>query len=191
VYTAHGAGWEKSTYLVRSRGSGTEVIPAIRKLARAEIPDLPIYSRGLLTLRELGDAERTDVLQIASAVSGGGFLALLLASIGLYGVVALAVRQREREIGIRVALGARPRAVVRLFLTGGLRVSLLGVAIGLPMSVAAVYVIASSFAADLPVNMPLASAGIAGAVVLVASLASWIPARRAAAVDPILTLKID
>jgi predicted permease len=191
VYTAHGAGWEKSSYLVRSRGSGTEVIPAIRKLARAEIPDIPIYNRGLLTLRELGDAERKDVLQIASAVSGGGFLALLLASIGLYGVVALAVRQREREIGIRVALGARPRAVVRLFLTGGLRVSLLGVAIGLPMSVAAVYVIATSFAADLPVSMPLASVGIAGAVVLVASLASWIPARRAAAVDPILTLKID
>jgi predicted permease len=193
VYTADGAHWGKSSYLVRTTGPGTAVIPAIRQLARSEIPDIPIYNRGLLTLEQLTRIERNEVMQIGAGVSGGGLLALLLASIGLYGVVALAVRQRQREIGVRIALGARPRQVVGMFLASGLRLSAVGIVVGLPLSVVALRFLALSFADvdHMPINMPLVGAAIAVVVVAVASLASWIPARKAARVDPIVTLKTE
>ena len=124
-------------------------------------------------------------------MSGGGLLALLLASIGLYGVVALAVRQREREIGVRVALGARPRQVVGMFLASGVRLSVLGLVLGLPLSIVALYLIASSFAGQIPLDMPLVGLAIAAVVITVASLASWIPARRAAVIDPLVTMRAE
>jgi ABC-type antimicrobial peptide transport system permease subunit len=114
-----------------------------------------------------------------------------LASIGLYGVVALAVGQRHREIGIRVALGARPRQVIAMFFASGVRLSMLGVILGLPLSVIALYVIASSFADYVPLNMPLVGLAIAAVVIGVASLASWIPARKAAVVDPLVAMRVD
>lgn len=191
VYTADGARWRKDSYLVRTQGPGADVIPAIRRLVRAEIPDIPIYSRGLLTLEQLARVERNEVLQISAGLSGGGLLALLLASIGLYGVVALAVRQREREIGVRVALGARPRQVVGMFLASGVRLSVLGLFLGLPLSIVALYLIASSFAGQIPLDMPLVGLAIAAVVITVASLASWIPARRAAVVDPLVTMRAE
>ena len=191
VYTADGARWRRETFLVRTRGPGTTVIPAIRQLARATVPDIPIYGNGIATLAQLADRERAEVLQVSAGASAGGLLALLLASIGLYGVVALAVRQRHREIGIRVALGARPRQVIGMFFASGVRLSMLGVICGLPLSVIALYVIATSFADYVPLNMPLVGLAIAAVVVGVASLASWIPARKAAVVDPLVAMRVD
>jgi ABC-type antimicrobial peptide transport system permease subunit len=116
---------------------------------------------------------------------------LLLASIGLYGLVGLAVRQRNREIGIRVALGARPRTVVRMFFMTGVRLSLLGVVLGLPLSVVALNRTATAFATQLAFNMPVVGAAIVIAVIAVASLASWLPARRAAGVDPLVAIRTE
>src|ERR1044071_1523796 len=98
----------------------------------------------------------------------GGLITLLLASIGLYAVVALSVGQRRREIGVRISLGARPGQVVAMFFRSGLRVSLRGLAIGIPLSVAALKVVGSQV--GIPqTNLPAIAAVVALAVVTVAS----------------------
>jgi predicted permease len=191
VYTASGARWSRDAYLVRTRGPGSALIPEIRRLARASIPDIPIYSDGLATLEQLNREQRNVVMQVSGMATGGGMLALLLASIGLYGVVALAVRQRHREIGVRVALGARPGQVIATFFLSGVRLSALGVALGLPLSAVALNLIRSNFTGLLPVNLPLAGVAIAVAVIGVAALASYVPARRAARVDPLAAIRVD
>jgi putative ABC transport system permease protein len=191
VYTADGSRWRNDVYLVRTRGPGTAVIPAIRQLTRTELPDIPVYGNGVATLAQLDRIERNEIMQISAGATAGGFIALLLASIGLYGVVALGVRQRHREIGVRVALGARPQQVIRMFFMSGVRLSILGTVLGLPLSVVALYLIASQFAESMPINLPLVGAAIAVTVVAVASLASWIPARRAAVVDPLAAIRSE
>ena len=113
------------------------------------------------------------------------------AAIGLYAVVSFAVGQRSREIGIRTALGADPGQVVGMFFFSGLRLSFLGLHIGLGISAVVVRVIALSQGDDVPDNMFLLAGAIATLVVLIAALATWIRARRAAAVDPLNMLRAD
>ena len=191
VYTANGARWRKETFLVRTAGEGTKIFPAVREIARTRVPDIPIQADGLATLEQLDRLARTEVLQVSGAATSGGLLALLLASIGLYGVVALGVRQRRREIGVRIALGARPRQVIGIFFLSGVRLSLLGIILGLPLSIFALSYFATNFASEIPLNMPIIGGGIALMVVAVAALASWVPARRAAMVDPLATMRVD
>jgi predicted lysophospholipase L1 biosynthesis ABC-type transport system permease subunit len=191
VYTAHGSRWRDGTFLVRTSGPGSAMIPTIRQITRAELPDIPMYRNGVATLAQLDRIERAELMQIGAGVTVGGLVALLLASIGLYGVVALAVRQRHREIGVRVALGAHPRQVTRMFLVSGVRLSVVGIVLGLPLSAFALYALASQFAESMPLDMPLVGVAIALTVVAVASLASWIPARRAAVVDPLIAIRAD
>jgi predicted permease len=191
VFTAHGGWWWKSLYLIRTRGPGTSIIPSVRQTVHSMLPDIQVY--GLTTLEQKNREGRQDVMVISSAAAGGGLLALLLASIGLYGVIALAVRQRHREIGIRVALGARPQQVIGMFFASGLRLSVLGIALGLPLSVVAVHLLMSNIAARYLDVRWLVGGGIvvAGLVVTVASLATWIPARRAAGVDPLIAIRVE
>ena len=191
VFTAHGGGWWKNSYLIRTHGPGTAIMPSVRQIVRSMIPDVQVY--GFATLEQQAQEGRRDVMVISSAAAGGGLLALLLASIGLYGVIALAVRQRYREIGIRVALGARPQQVIRMFFASGLRLSVLGIAFGLPLSVAAVHLLMSNIAARYLDTRWLVGGGvvIATLVVAVASLATWIPARRAAGVDPLIAIRVE
>ena len=146
-------------------------MPALRQLVQANVPDIPIYNNGIATLEQRSRIERRDVLQISAAAAAGGAIALLLASIGLYGVVALAVRQQQREIGIRVALGARPSRVIMGFFASGLRLSLLGIVLGLPLSAVALNVLTSNLSVSMDLLTPgtvMAGAVIAAAVIAVA-----------------------
>jgi putative ABC transport system permease protein len=113
---------------------------------------------------------------------------LLLAAIGLYGVMAYSVAQRTREIGLRVALGAGRRAVLRLVLGQGLRLVGLGVALGVAGG-AAVSRLLSSMLFGLSPFDPLAYVSVSLFLIVVALLACWIPARRATKVDPMIALK--
>ena len=175
--------------LIRTAGPAAPLLATFREIAHAEAPMLPI--RSMKTLAQMDREKRSEILQATGASAVGGLITLLLASIGLYAVVALAVKQRQREIGVRVSLGARPGQVVQMFFRGGLRVSMIGLVIGLPLSVLVLKALRPQMnLMGIPrVNMPLIASAVAVAVIVVASLASWIPARRAAGADPLVALR--
>jgi len=119
-----------------------------------------------------------------------GVLALLLASIGLYGLMAYTVTRRTSEIGIRMALGAQRRNVLWLVLRETLVLVLFGVAIGLPLAFASTRLIASHLFGVTP-NDPTTIAMATVLLVIVALLACYLPARRAARVDPMVALRCE
>lgn len=131
-------------------------------------------------------------VRISMLARSGGVVALLLASLGLYGVVSLAVQQRRREIGIRIAIAAQPMQVARMFLASGVRVSVVALLLRLPLSVAGLHVAVREGGVILPkTNVFLIGGGIAALLLAVASAATWVPARRAAQVDPSMTLRVE
>src|SRR5262249_17907090 len=117
-------------------------------------------------------------------------VALLLTAIGLYGLMAFSVSQRTREIGVRMALGAERFDVLRLVLGQGVKLTLLGVAIGLITSLGLTRLM-KSLLFDVSATDPLTFVAIATLLGFVASLACWIPARRATKVDPLVALRCE
>ena len=173
-------------WVVRTETSAESLIAAIRNEMRALDPEIPVYnvsSMDELVGRSLQTRRFTvALLAIFSAV------ALLLAAIGLYGVVSYAVGLRTHEIGIRIALGAQSSAVVRMVLAQGLRVVAAGLLIGAAATLA-IGPFFSSLVYGVGTRDPLTLA-VAGSVLLViALLASYVPARRAAKLDPIAALR--
>jgi ABC-type antimicrobial peptide transport system permease subunit len=142
------------------------------------------------TLARFDRRIRNGRLQAFGAGTGGGMVVLALASIGLYAMLSLSLEQRRREIGIRVALGAAARDVVMMFFTRGMRVTMVGLAIGLPLSLAGLAVVTHLNGMSW-VHLPRSAGIVTLVVVAVASLASWLPARRAARVDPMLALRAE
>jgi predicted permease len=123
-----------------------------------------------------------------SAFFGG--LALLLASIGLYGLMSYTVTRRTREIGVRMALGAQPRAVLWMVLRGTFAVILLGVGLGIPCALAAMRLIANQLF-DLSPGDPVALAVVVMALLLVGTVAGYLPSRRATKIDPLAALRYE
>jgi putative ABC transport system permease protein len=117
-------------------------------------------------------------------------LALLLAAVGLYSVLSFKVGQRTREIGIRVALGAHPRAVVELIIRHGLTLASAGVAIGFIAALGLTQLLTRVLYAVSPVD-PLNLGAVALVLAVIAGLACWLPARRAARVNPIVALRAE
>jgi putative ABC transport system permease protein len=190
VYTAHGKGWRKDRLLIRTRGPAAGPLPDLQRLAIAEAPDLPISS--FRTLQQADEHMFKVTLQLSLLAGLAGAIALALASLGLYGVVALAVRQRTREIGIRIAVGAEPMRVARMFLASGVRSAAIALAIGLPVTLAGLQVLVAQGEMGMAATTPLVfGAVIAGLLLAVAAVATWVPARRAAQVDPGLTLRAE
>jgi predicted permease len=188
VYTAHGNAWRRDRILVRTRGPAEPWLPELNRVLRAEIPSIPVTE--VKTLAQVDDEDFREAMRISMMAGAGGLVALLLASLGLFGVVSLAVQQRTREIGIRLAVGARPSAVTRMFLASGVRVSAIALLFGIPLSFAAVKIgVSLGMVFGPSVNVPLLSAATAAILVVVAVLATWAPARRASRVDPATTLR--
>lgn len=175
--------------LIRTTGPAAPLIPAFREIALAEAPMLPV--RSMKTLSQIDQEKRAEIIEATGASAVGGLVTLLLASIGLYAVIALAVNQRRREIGVRLSLGSSPGQVVSMFFRTGLRVSVVGLLIGLPLSVLLFRALESQVRmTGMPrVNLPFVAAGVGLAVIVVSSIATWIPARRAAGVDPLMALR--
>ena len=180
-----------SGLLIRTQPAGESMLPRIRSLAVTEAPDLPLLS--VATMASIEESQRNSQLRAASVSAGAGLLALFLSAIGLYAIISFAVRQRTREIGIRTALGANPVEVVGLFFFRGIRLSLIGLVIGLPLSIAVLQLLARSDGDiyDIIGKAPLLAALIAIGVMSVGGLATWIPARAAAGVDPLHALRAD
>jgi predicted permease len=180
--------WEHSAayYEVRAFGDPSSVSLALRRVVNETAPSLPpieIHSIAELVDDSLG----TD--RLVARLSGAfGLLAMLLASIGLYGVMSWTTMRRTREMGVRLALGARPKAILGLVLRDTLLVVSAGVAIGIPLALAAVRLIQGMlFGVGTVDPMVLAMASIL--LIAVAIFAGYLPARRAARVDPMIALR--
>lgn len=178
-----------SHLLVRTRGPAEPLLPTIRAAAVDHAPALPIVSAQ--TIAAVEASERRSVFTAIYAAGGAGALALLLSAVGLYAVVAFAVGQRVREIGIRTALGAGSRQVVRLFVGRGLRLCVFGLIIGLALGLVGARVISAVEGREPPAGTVGLAALVAMFVIGVALLASWIPARRAARIDPLEALRVE
>ena len=175
--------------LIRTHGPAEHLLPTIRAAAAAQAPALPIVAARTLAAAEA--SERRFVVAAISAAGGTGALALLLSAIGLYAMVAFAVGQRVREIGIRTALGAGSREVVSLFVRRGLRLSVVGLVIGLALGIGGVRVISAVEGHEPPAAILGVAVLVTVLVIGVALLASWIPARRAARIDPLQALRME
>jgi predicted permease len=174
--------------LVRSNSDPRPLIPVLSEAIHALDRNLPLFQ--IVTFED-ALRDRLDKEMGASAVLGVfGGLALLLAALGLYGVMAYAVAQRTREVGVRMALGAQGRRVLRDFVYEGVRFALVGVAIGLALA-AAVTRVASRFLYGVEATDLVTFAGGAAVLTAVAALASWVPARRASRVDPMVALRSE
>ncbi len=173
---------------VRSEGPAEALVGAVRAIVRDLDPAVPLFEvRSMRAVVRDSMARLTLVLWVMTAAAG---VSLLLGMVGLYGLMAYAVSLRTREFGLRLALGAQPRTIVRSVLWRGLRLSAVGMATGLLLFVLLVPALRASIA-GIAAWDPLP---LAGALVLLAgtaALACWIPARRAAAVDPATALRAD
>jgi putative ABC transport system permease protein len=185
--------WERQMYTVlRTTGDPADLIPAVQRAAAELDPGLPVFA-----IRTMDDvmweavARPRFLLFLLSSFAG---IALLLAAVGIYGVMAHTVAQRTHEIGLRVALGARPAQVRAMVLRQAATLVATGVGVGLAAAIALSMILGAALR-DLfygePLAQPLVLAAVALAVTATALLATWIPARRATQVQPTVALRAE
>jgi putative ABC transport system permease protein len=175
-------------FVLRTRPGVVLGDAAIQKAVWSEDPDLPVGA--IESVGEMVAALQSQPEVRARLTSGFAGVTLLLAAIGIYGVMAQSVAQRYREIGIRMALGADRRKVLLLILKQGLGLTLAGVLLGTMAGLVAVRFI-KSLLYGVTSNSPATYLGVVAAVCLVALGASYLPARRAATVDPVRSLRAE
>jgi len=176
------------TLHVRTAGEPAAYLSAVRRAVNAAAP-------GFMVARPRSMAEHLGTVLLPQRAAGtvlGSFalVALLLASLGLYGVVAYAVAQRTREIGVRVALGADRRRVLRFVLRGGVRLAAAGLAVGVPLAWATTRLLTGLLLGGSAAD-PVTFVGAAGLLAAVALLATYVPARRAARIEPMVALRYE
>jgi putative ABC transport system permease protein len=182
-------GRDEPNLLVRTERDLNEMKAMARTAAKALDPALKLEADSLENFLEgMSDVRETRAASELTVLFG--LLALLLASTGLYGVMAYVVSQRTREIGIRMALGAQTSDVLKLVLRQGMKLVLLGVALGAGVALGVTQLV-KSLLFGLSATDPLAYTGVALLLMLVALLACWLPARRATKVDPMITLRCE
>jgi ABC-type antimicrobial peptide transport system permease subunit len=176
--------------VARTRAAGDSTLQAMTTALREVGPDIIVTSPAMM--RERIEDSPVAYLQRSSAWLVGGFagLALLLGVIGLYGVIAYSVSQRTREIGLRLALGAERRTVYELILGEAGRLVLAGLVIGAAASIAAGVLMRTLLFGTEPWDVPTL-VGVAIVLGVSALVASFIPARRAASVNPIEALRVE
>src|SRR3954470_23376455 len=178
----------QATLHVRSAGDAAGLATAVRAAARELDPSLSVFN--VRTLEEQVGNSLQPLRMNVLMLTVFGALALLLASIGLYGVASYSVSQRTREIGVRMALGAQPSSVLGLVLGQGMVLVGAGLAIGLIAAYAAAGLM-RSLVIGVSTHDPVTFAGTAAVLGVIALLASYVPARRATRIDPLIALRTD
>jgi predicted permease len=185
-------GTQAETFLIRTSADPAFLAPYLQGEVRAAAPELPVPS--IATLEDQIDAALVEERMLAAISSAIGVLAAILAAIGIYSTVACAVSRRTREIGIRMALGARPGEVARMVVAEAFAIVAGGLAIGVPVALAAGRIARGALADvlfELSPTDPLILSSSALAILLIASLAAYVPARRASRIDPIAAVKYE
>jgi hypothetical protein len=181
--------WRTMAFAIRSTRVGSPGF--LRELEQAVWsvnPNLP-----LATIQTLDEIQANSMTQTSFALVMLGIaasVALLIGVVGIYGVIAYAAAQRTREIGVRMALGAQIADVRRMFLRHGLSLTVVGIVIGIGVAVMLTRVM-SAFLYGVGPTDPVTYAAVSGALAAVALVATYLPARRAARVDPVLALRAD
>jgi len=175
-------------FVVRTTADPSTVLRAARAAVATVDPTIPVFHAGLFAdaLRESESLSRPRLY--AAVVGAFAITSLALALIGIYGVLAYSVRERRRELGIRVALGARHAQIVGLVVGQGVRLAAAGLCVGFAIALIGGRVLASLLYGISPGDPPTYEAVSIG-LILVAALASWLPARRAATVDPVIAMR--
>jgi putative ABC transport system permease protein len=173
---------------IRTNGDTSSLVGAVRQIIREVDPDQPVSN--VATMAEVLGTEAAQRRMGMIMLAGFAALALLLASLGIYGVLAYFVTQHTNEIGVRQALGATPRNILFLVLRKGMGLTLVGVGIGLAASFALTRLM-SSLLFGVTAADPLTFATVPLVLVGVALLACYIPARRATKVDPLVALRYE
>jgi len=173
---------------IRTTGDTSNVVGSVRQIIREVDPDQPISN--VATMEELLGTEAAQRRMGMIMLVGFALLALLLASLGIYGVLAYFVTQHTNEIGVRQALGATPRDILFLVLKKGMGLTLLGVVIGLASAFALTRLM-SSLLFGVKASDPLTFVAVPLLLAFVALLACYIPARRATKVDPLVALRYE
>lgn len=174
--------------VVRTSGDASAMVDLVRAEAVKIDRDLPMYSiQPMETVKADSVAQRRFVLVLVGIF---GVLALLLAAIGVYGVMSLLVSERTQEVGVRLALGAHPSQVLKMLVVQATRLALLGVAIGVGISMVLMPLLRNQLFAVQPRD-PITLTGVPTVLILVAMLAALIPARRAMKVNPVEALRYE
>jgi macrolide transport system ATP-binding/permease protein len=176
---------------VRTSGNPGPLVAEVRNALRTLDPNLPIYDAR--TLHEHMQGAVFAQRMAANLLGAMGALALLLAAIGLYGVMAYAVNQRTQEIGIRLALGASPASLLNMIVGQGMTLTGIGLVIGLALALAAfgsIGAVRTLLPGISPLD-PVTFVAVPVVLAAIAFLATWIPARRAGKVDPLVALRVD
>jgi len=176
------------TLLVRSPADRASVVAAVRQAVREADGDLAIGE--VRTLEEMRDRSAAPARFRTVVLSSFAAMALLLASLGVFGVLASSVSQRQRELGVRIALGAKPGDVYRLVLGEGARLAVAGLAAGAALALIVTRAL-SALLYEVSANDPATFASAALLLFTVAAAAGYLPARRATRVDPVEALRAE
>jgi predicted permease len=171
---------------LRTTVAPESLLPAVRRVVRQMDPNVAVFVA--LSLKDYIGAAYFMQKIAATLLSALGLMALVLAALGLYSVMAYSVAQRTQEFGVRLALGAQPGDLLRLVVGQGARLAALGLLVGALGALAAARLISSSLYGTSPAD-PVVFAGVAGLLAVIALAACYFPARRAANVDPIQALR--
>jgi putative ABC transport system permease protein len=175
-----------SAILVRTERDPAGLVSAVRAQIAAVDPDLPLFNIKPLSvvIRE----SITGIAYVAAMMAVLGIIALVLASVGVYGVMSYSVSERTHEIGIRVALGASERGILRLVVGNGMLLTVLGIAVGLPLALGLAFAL-SDLLFGVKASDPVSFIGLPLLLAAIAALASYLPARKALRVDPLVALR--
>jgi putative ABC transport system permease protein len=175
-------------FVVRARNDSAQLENSIRNAVREMDPSLPVYN--LWSMNEVVSKSMVQPRFLALLLATFSGIALFLAAIGIYGVMAYSVAQRTQEIGVRMALGARPLHVLRLVIGQSLGMLFIGTVIGLAGAFALTRLM-RTLLFEVTATDPLTYVSVIGLLIVVALLACYIPARRAAKVDPLIALRYE
>jgi len=176
------------TVMVRTASDPTSLLAPVRNEMRALNKDVPVFSVQTVTERIGGQLAADRMIAVLLSIFGAA--ALLLAAIGIYGVMGYSVAQRTHEIGIRIALGAEQRDILKLIVGQGLTLILIGAGLGLALALALTRVV-ENLLFDVSATDPLTFGVVVLLLMAVALLACYLPARRAMKVDPLVALRYE